>query len=160
MSSRSCRIARWCVPFTIAAAVAGALPGIAFGDPFSATNPFFGAGLDQQKRQEASRKSPAAKAERQASRTRWLGLSAGQSRALGRRTFPETFASDLFDGALPGPGLKIVQYRGGGVGVAETSSGERLLVRSSAPLRAPAPNGAMASSHPAAPPLPAGRRTR
>lgn len=143
MSSRPCRIARWAVPFTVAAAVAGALPGIAFGDPFSATNPFFGAGLDQQKRQEASRKSPAAKAERLASRTRWLGLSAGQSRALGRRTFPETFASDLFDGALPGPGLKIVQYRGGGVAVAETSTGERLLVRSSAPLRAQAPNGAL-----------------
>jgi hypothetical protein len=142
MSSRSCRIARWCVPFTIAAAVAG--PGVAVGDPFSATNPFFGGGLDQQQQREASRKSPAAKAERQASRTRWLGLSAGQSRALGRRTFPETFASDLFDGELPGPGLKIVQYRGGGVGVAETSSGERLLVQSSAPLRAPAPNGAMA----------------
>jgi hypothetical protein len=144
MSLRPCRIARWAVPFAMAAAVAGAFPGIAIGDPFSATNPFFGAGLDQQKRQEASRKSPAAKAERDASRTRSIGLSAGQSRALGRRTFPEAFMSDLFDGALPGPGLKIVQYRGGGVGVAETSSGERLLVQSSAPLRAAGPNGEMA----------------
>lgn len=138
------RIARCAVPFAMAAVVAGALPGIALADPFSPINPFFGAGLDQKQQQEANRKSPKAKTEREASRTRWIGLSASHSRALGRTTFPEAFAADLFNGERPGPGLKIAQYRGGGVAVAETSTGERLLVQSSAALRAQTPIGQMA----------------
>ncbi len=129
----------------MAAAVAGVLPAVAFGDPFSLTNPFFAAGLDQKRQQEADRKSPAAKALREASRRASVGLSPGLSRALGARTFPEAFAGDLFDGERPGPGLKIVQHRGVGVAVAEASSGERLLVQSSAPLRARAPDGEMAA---------------
>ncbi|MDP8908364.1 MAG: hypothetical protein M3N47_04445 [Chloroflexota bacterium] len=104
----------------------------------------FAAGLEQKRQQEADRKSPKAKAEREASRTRSIGLSASQSRALGRITFPEAFTGALFDGERPGRGLKIVQYRGGGVGVAETSTGERLLVQSSARLRARTSAGEMA----------------
>ncbi len=107
-------------------------------------NPFIADGLQAAAEDRERDNSQTAKEQRELSRHRYAGLSAAESLALGRRIFPEAFAIDLFDGENPAPGLEIVDYTSRTTGIAEAADGERLLVQSSAPLRAETTNGQMA----------------
>lgn len=59
--------------------------------------------------------------------------------------FSEQLTGRLFDGARPGRGVRVVDYRGGGSAIVEdTESGKRALLMSTLPLQAKGPDGAFA----------------
>lgn len=142
LSSR-CAV-RLAVSSALALAVLVPPSALAVSSPFAVDNPFISDGLKTAADDRDRDNSPAAAAEREQSRRRYADLSAAESLALGRRSFPEAFAIDLFDGENPAPGLQIVDYTSRTTAIAEGEDGERLLVQSTAPLRAETANGQMA----------------
>lgn len=146
--------------------------GLPLGDPaMSSRSPAISSGdrdfaageqRDQARRERLS--SQDAQAQRTRSRSAYRDLGRDEALALAREMFAEQLTGRLFDGARPGRGVRVVDYRGGGSALVEdTNSGRRSLLASTLPLQAKRPDGAYPRStcrFSAAPTVRSGRRTR
>lgn len=103
-------------------------------EALSADNPRFGVSMKREEAKGERLRTPAARAERQRSRTRHRGLTRTAALALGKAAFPDEFVGQLFDGSQPDRGMKVVERLRGGAAIAETASGQKTVLQSSAPL--------------------------
>ena len=132
-------------------AVASAL-GLGLGGPaagpsaaISSADPDFAGGESRDRARRERLASEDARAQRTRSRTAHVGLGRDAALALARQTFPEQLTGQLFDGARPGAGVRVVDQRGGGAAlVQDTQTGVRSLLMSTLPLQAKRPDGAFA----------------
>jgi hypothetical protein len=109
------------------------------GEPspaLSETDPNWRAGVRRRDARARRLAGPVEKRRREASRTAFDDVSRTGALALAKRELPELFATPLFDGAEPEPGMRVVQQGGEGTAVVEdVKTGKRVVLQSNVPLQ-------------------------
>ncbi len=103
-------------------------------EALSAADPNFGAGMKREQARTEKLRTPEARAERQRSRDRYRDLTAPAALDTGQAAFPAEFKGELFDGARPDPGVKVVKQLRNGTAITQSASGDKAVLQSSLPL--------------------------
>jgi len=102
----------------------------------SEKDPNWRAGIRRRDARAKRLAGPVEKRRRKASRTAFDDASRTGALALAKRELPELFDTPLFDGAVPAPGMRVVQQGGKGTAVVEdVKTGKRVVLQSNVPLQ-------------------------